>query len=293
MTKIREQAPNVPARIDLRYWLAFLAFFASLIALSSVLFHMLEDAKLDLPGRFVQVSMLILFAFLLLLVLRYLALLWFSFLNHMDDERLPEKRHPLVTILVPAYNEGAVIQGSIESLLHLVYPHYEVIVIDDGSSDDTYRKAVAYEGSHGRANVRVITKTNGGKSRALNTGIENASGDFILCMDGDSALHPATLRRAIRHLVGNRHVAAVAGSVKVRFTTGETFESEATLSPTGEPDEWGGARPSQAGDVDIRAYMVAETTEGWTGAHPRGAEFGGSQFRAGAVHGVTQLVMVE
>jgi cellulose synthase/poly-beta-1,6-N-acetylglucosamine synthase-like glycosyltransferase len=60
----------------------------------------------------------------------------------------------------------------------------------------------------------VIRKRNGGKSRALNTGIAAARGDFVLCMDGDSALHPQTLRRAVRHLADPR-VAAVAGSVKV------------------------------------------------------------------------------
>jgi poly-beta-1,6-N-acetyl-D-glucosamine synthase len=107
------------------------------------------------------------------------------------------------------------VQGSIRSLLKLDYPRYEVIVIDDGSRDDTYRKASAYAGDHGKALVRVITKKNGGKSRALNAGIAAASADFILCMDGDSALHPQTLRRAVRHLVRSPSVAAVAGSVKV------------------------------------------------------------------------------
>ena len=101
---------------------------------------MLKDARVDLPGRFVQMSMLILFGFLLLLVCRYATLLWFSFLNHLDDERLPENRHPLVTILLPAYNEAAGIQGSLESLLHLHYPHNAVIPIDDGPSADTYRQ---------------------------------------------------------------------------------------------------------------------------------------------------------
>ncbi len=202
-------------RLGIRYWIGFLGIFFSLIGLSVGLFELLKDARVDLPGSFVNISMLVLFGFLILLVLRYLSLLWFSFLNHLDDEDLPENEFPLVTILVPAYNEGAVIQGSIESLLHLDYPRYEVIVIDDGSSDDTYAKAAVYEGDHGRADVRVITKPNGGKSRALNAGIENANGKFVLCMDGDSALHPATLRRAVRHLIPSENVAAVAGSVKV------------------------------------------------------------------------------
>jgi poly-beta-1,6 N-acetyl-D-glucosamine synthase len=198
------------------YALALLALFAMLLALSLALFQLLATLRLDLPGAFVQASMWVLLAFLGLLVLRYFALLWFSYLAHLDRqrERFPEGFLPRVTILVPAYNEGAVIQGSLRSLLELDYPDYEIIVIDDGSKDDTHRKARAFEGSHGRAQVRVIRKRNGGKSRALNTGIAAATGEFVLCMDGDSALHPRTLRRAVRHLADPR-VGAVAGSVKV------------------------------------------------------------------------------
>lgn len=202
-------------RVEIRYWLGFGGFFIALVGLSVFLFESLVDAKIELHAGFVDFSMVVLFGFLILLVLRYMALLWFSYLNHLDDEILPEIHQPLVTILVPAYNEGTVIQGSIQSLLHLDYPRYEVVVIDDGSKDDTYRKAAVFEGDHGRALVRVITKPNGGKSRALNTGIAAANGEFILCMDGDSALHPATLRKAVRHLVKDPGVAAVAGSVKV------------------------------------------------------------------------------
>lgn len=200
---------------NLRYAVGLGGLLLSLTGFSVWLFETLRQAKLDLPGTFVHVSMVVLFGFLILLILRYMALLWFSFLNHLDNEDLNERRFPLVTILVPCYNEGAVVQGSIKSLLKLDYPRYEVVVIDDGSSDDTYSKARIYEGDYGRVVVRVITKPNGGKSRALNTGIAAANGEFILCMDGDSALAPQTLRRAVRHLVGTPNCAAVAGSVKV------------------------------------------------------------------------------
>ena len=198
------------------YVLGLLAVFAMLLALSLALFQLLATLRPDLPGAFVRTSMWVLLSFLGLLVMRYFALLWFSYLAHLSRyrEEYPDHFLPLVSILVPAYNEGAVIQGSIRSLLQLDYPRFEIIVIDDGSKDDTYRKAVVFEGTHGAADVRVIRKRNGGKSRALNTGIAAAHGEFVLCMDGDSALHPQTLRRAVRHLADPR-VAAVAGSVKV------------------------------------------------------------------------------
>ena len=201
-------------KLNLRYAAAFGAIFVTLLLVSAGIFELLQGAKLDLPSAFVQGSMVVLFSFLVLLILRYVGLLWFSFLSHLDYDDSEWDELPLVTILVPAYNEGTVIQGSIKSLLNLDYPRYEILVIDDGSSDDTSQKARVYEGVHGGATVRVIRKPNGGKALALNTGIASARGDFILCMDGDSALHPQTLKRMIRHHK-NPSVAAVAGSVKV------------------------------------------------------------------------------
>jgi poly-beta-1,6 N-acetyl-D-glucosamine synthase len=201
-------------RLRASYAVSLLVILAALIFISVGLYELLLHARLDLPGTFIRFSMLALFGFLVLLIVRYVALLWFSYLSHLDDDDAADAGLPLVTIIVPAYNEGAVIQGSIRSLLALDYPRYEIIVIDDGSVDDTYRKASAYQGDQGRAVVRVFRKPNGGKANALNVGIARARGAYVLCMDGDSALHPATLRRAVRHF-GDPDVGAVAGSVKV------------------------------------------------------------------------------
>ncbi len=202
----------MPSRI--RYAVLLGLLLVGITGLSLGLYELLRDAHFDLPSTFVNVSMWMLFSFLVLLILRYIGLLWFSYLNHLERDDEEPTRLPPVTILVPAYNEGAVIQGSIRSLLALDYPRYEILVIDDGSKDDTTMKASAYAGDHGRAVVRVITKPNGGKARALNTGISQATSEFVLCMDGDSALHPQTLRRAIRHFQ-DPAIGAVAGSVKV------------------------------------------------------------------------------
>jgi biofilm PGA synthesis N-glycosyltransferase PgaC len=197
-----------------RYGVLLAVLITGLTGVAVGLYQLLREAHLDLPSSFVRVAMWLLFGFLVLLILRYLGLLWFSYLNHLERDDGEAMELPLVTILVPAYNEGAVIQGSIRSLLELDYPRYEILVIDDGSKDDTFLKASAYAGDYGKAVVRVIRKPNGGKARALNTGIENATGGFILCMDGDSALHPQTLRKAIRHF-REPQIGAVAGSVKV------------------------------------------------------------------------------
>jgi poly-beta-1,6 N-acetyl-D-glucosamine synthase len=199
----------------LRYSAIVLVLLVVIVALSVLLYQQVADMEMPRSGGFVQGSMLLLFGFLVLLIIRYFSLLWFSYLNLLDeDDTGLSSDCPFVSILVPAYNEGAVIQGSIRSLMMLDYPAYEVIVIDDGSSDDTYRKAQAFEGVHGQCEVRVIHKLNAGKALALNTGIDAARGSLVLCMDGDSALEPSTLRMAVRHF-GDPNVGAVAGSVKV------------------------------------------------------------------------------
>ncbi len=165
-------------------------------------------------------------AFLAVLVIRYFILMIFSYLEHLDNIRAheleqgeqrtaeSENRLPFITIVVPAYNEGLIIKAAIGSLLELDYPHYEVLVVDDGSTDDTYERAQEMINTSDKCIVTVITKKNGGKANALNTGMAHAKGDFILNMDGDSKLSPNTLRDCIRHF-DDPKIGAVAGNVKV------------------------------------------------------------------------------
>lgn len=117
---------------------------------------------------------------------------------------------PLVSIIVPAFNEGKVIQKTIRSLLQLTYPSKEIIIVDDGSTDDTYKLAV--EAGEGY-NVKVLSKPNGGKWSALNKGVESARGEIIVCIDADTQLDRNAIEYLVKHFDDNR-VAAVAGNVK-------------------------------------------------------------------------------
>jgi poly-beta-1,6-N-acetyl-D-glucosamine synthase len=152
------------------------------------------------------------------LVVRYLAFMWLGYLHQVEQTSRADARGqvtwPPVTIIVPAYNEGLVIEPSIRSLLQLDYPAYEILVVDDGSSDDTRERVAPLEGRHGDVTVRLVSKVNGGKASALNTGIALARHDYVLCMDGDSKLEPQVLRVSMPHFAKD-HVAAVAGNVKV------------------------------------------------------------------------------
>jgi cellulose synthase/poly-beta-1,6-N-acetylglucosamine synthase-like glycosyltransferase len=107
-----------------------------------------------------------------------------------------------------------VIVAAVRSLLALDYPALDILIVDDGSTDETFALASAMQGQYGSAAVRVVHKRNGGKASALNTGIALARTPFVLCMDGDSRLTPDTLRYAMRHFADPR-VGAVAGNVKV------------------------------------------------------------------------------
>lgn len=162
--------------------------------------------------RLVLISLVI---FLGILLIRYFTLLWFAFMQHTerDIEEVEEGELPPISVIVPAYNEDTLIGAAIESLLALDYPTYEVIVVDDGSRDNTLAVAAKFEG-HAAVPVRVFSTPNAGKATALNLGISNAQYPFLFCMDSDSTVEPQTLRRAVAHMA-DTDVGAVAGNVKV------------------------------------------------------------------------------
>ena len=210
-----------------RYVWGFVAALFVLAALSFS-FNSVRSAKgsfaLLMESYLLSAISIYLLIFLVLLVTRYSAMVLYSFMDHLeglykkDDSSANQRRDdsslPLISLVVPAYNEGLVIKAAIRSLLLLDYPHYEIIVIDDGSTDDTYEKALEVAREDHLIPIRVITKRNGGKAEALNTGMTAARGEFILNMDGDSKLSSNTLRACIRHF-DNPKIGAVAGNVKV------------------------------------------------------------------------------
>ncbi len=119
---------------------------------------------------------------------------------------------PLVSVIVPAFNEHNVVGRTIHSVLANDYPRMEVIFVDDGSTDGT---ADAVEAEF-RANprVRIIRQTNGGKAAALNNGIAQSTGEIVVGLDADTQFPKETISRLIRHFADAR-VGAVAGNVKV------------------------------------------------------------------------------
>jgi poly-beta-1,6 N-acetyl-D-glucosamine synthase len=133
-----------------------------------------------------------------------------------NNAKIDETYNPMVSIIVPCYNEGKVIKDTLKSLANLNYSNYEIVVVDDGSTDDTLEVLAQQDRSINPRNVHMSLhiKENGGKASALNHGISKANGEFILCVDGDSQLQPDSIRHALKHFK-DQEVGAVAGFVEV------------------------------------------------------------------------------
>jgi len=119
---------------------------------------------------------------------------------------------PFVSILVPAYNEELVIANTIHSLLVSDYLGYEIIVIDDGSQDNTSKVVADNFGDDER--VRLLTVANAGKAAALNTGLRHARGEIVIALDADTLFAPQTVG-ALAHRFYDKTLGAIAGNAKV------------------------------------------------------------------------------
>lgn len=117
-----------------------------------------------------------------------------------------------VTVMIPAYNEEAVIERSIRTVLASTDVRIEIIVIDDGSKDRTSEIVASAFADEPR--VRLLTLENGGKARALNRGLELATGEIVIALDADTQFEPTTIARLARWF-GDPKLGAVAGNAKV------------------------------------------------------------------------------
>ena len=125
--------------------------------------------------------------------------------------QLPEPL-PLQTVLIPAYNEGKVIAGAVRHILASDYSNLEVIVIDDGSADDTSEQVRIQFADDPR--VRLFSVANGGKAAALNIGLKEARGHVVVALDADTHFEKDAISKLVRWFQ-DPAVGAVAGNAKV------------------------------------------------------------------------------
>jgi len=122
---------------------------------------------------------------------------------------------PRVAVLIPAYNEEKVIVRTIRSVMMSNYKNLHIVVIDDGSTDNTYRAARdAYPADIASGRLMVLTKPNGGKADALNFGLEHIDEEIYIGIDADGVIAHDAITNLVPHFA-NPKVGAVAGNAKV------------------------------------------------------------------------------
>lgn len=129
-----------------------------------------------------------------------------------DKERAEDIRGPGISVLIPAYNEEENIAATVESVIRSAYINKEIIVIDDGSRDKTAEAVREVIKANPKVAIRLIQVENGGKAKALNTGMRKSKHKIIAVLDADAVLHPDALFYFARHF-RNNSIGAVAGKV--------------------------------------------------------------------------------
>ena len=144
---------------------------------------------------------------------------------------------PPVTVVMPAYNEEATIRAAVRSMLQLQYPDFELLIVNDGSTDRTLqvlieeydfaenpeivRKAVQHQPIRGVyrsrrfSNVRLVDKVNGGKADAMNAGINLARHGLFCAVDADSILQRDSLLRVVQPFIEDERTVASGGTVRI------------------------------------------------------------------------------
>jgi cellulose synthase/poly-beta-1,6-N-acetylglucosamine synthase-like glycosyltransferase len=204
------------------------------------------EAFLDLILNFYLVFVVLYFIGVNLTYTVLLAISVREIINHMRHDRFSNYRlvvqselTPPVSILAPAFNEEATVIQSVKSLLKLAYGKYEVVVINDGSKDNTlvqlisqfemYRSRQVYnpriEAKPVRGiyksrlpeykNLVVVDKENGGKADALNVGINVGRYEYVCCIDADSILEDDALQKVMKSFLEDERVIAVGGIVRI------------------------------------------------------------------------------
>lgn len=151
---------------------------------------------------------------------------------------LDEEYYIPISILVPAYNEEVTVVDTVRSLLQLDYPLYEIVVVDDGSKDETAERLIrhyqmqkinrpvrmqipckrmreVYETKVGNTILTLISKDNGGKADTLNMGINASRYPYFICMDADSVLQTDSLKEIIKPILENDKLVASGGLVRI------------------------------------------------------------------------------
>jgi glycosyltransferase involved in cell wall biosynthesis len=136
---------------------------------------------------------------------------------------------PLVSVVIPAFNAEATLRATLQSVLSQSYNALEILVVDDGSSDQTPGIVRAFAATDDR--IRLISQANGGVARARNTGTAEARGDFVAFVDADDIWHPRKIEFQMREMM--------AGDERPGFVyawSRRIDENDCVITDQGRPD---------------------------------------------------------
>jgi glycosyltransferase involved in cell wall biosynthesis len=124
---------------------------------------------------------------------------------------------PLISVIIPSYNQGHFLHEAIESVIAQTYPHVEVVVIDDGSMDNVEEIAQRYPG------VRCVRQENQGLAAARNTGLRRSRGEYLVFLDADDRLMPKALETGLTAFAAHPESAFVTGHCRPMTVDGTPF----------------------------------------------------------------------
>ena len=180
-----------------------------------VYFTLCVVAGLEVSHTLHGIMIALFLIFGLVVLIRYLVLLFAAIYEVVMGRHQPAAAWtPSVSIIMPAFNEEGLIEESLTSLAAIDYPDYEIILVDDGSTDGTTNIARQVAAKYPQIHFDIISQSNAGKAWALNTGIIHARGDLIVCVDSDSKLNQQALRIGVEYFKDPR-VGAVGGFVDI------------------------------------------------------------------------------
>ena len=123
----------------------------------------------------------------------------------------------LISVIIPAYNIDKYLAETLDSVLAQTYPHFEVVIVNDGSTDRTLEIAQAYEAKDSR--IQVVSQANQGVSAARNHGIRVTTGELLAFLDGDDRWNPNKLNAHINHFHESKNLGM--SFAKVAFITSD------------------------------------------------------------------------
>jgi poly-beta-1,6 N-acetyl-D-glucosamine synthase len=188
-------------------------FWHNFVSLLTIFLFMLVTFVVLLQFAVPSILTIILTVGLVFTVLVNLFTVPFAIFHKIKERKQLKQRlsyYPKVSIIVPAYNEEKVLARTVDTLVEADYPNKEIIIVDDGSTDETYEIAQSYQ----KYDVKAVKRPNGGKFAALNTGLVYATGEIIITVDADSLLARSAVYEIVKGFE-NPEVAGVAGNLKV------------------------------------------------------------------------------